>query len=311
MSKKVILLENAKPFLKWAGGKGQLLSAIEATLSKDIWNWDSFTYIEPFVGSGAVLFFLLKSFPNLKEAVINDTNPDLTKAFSIIKNEPNKLITTLSKLQTEYYKQVNEDLKREYFLLKREKFNTRNLDDIENTALLIFLNRTCFNGLYRVNSKNLFNVPFGKYTNPKICDSTTILSDSLALQKVKIMNKDFEKCLKYANTNTLFYIDPPYKPISATSHFTAYSSDKFNDIDQKRLKNFCDSINERGSHFVLSNSDLKNHDDSNNFFDDLYSDYRIERVEASRNINSVATKRGKIYELLISNSLNEPALQTT
>jgi DNA adenine methylase len=301
-------LETSKPFLKWAGGKSQLISDIESNLPSEIHAGKSFTYIEPFVGSGAVLFYLLRTFPNLKKAVINDINPDLTKAYNIIKDTPEILIKKLTILQKEYWKLSTESDRKQMFYEKRTHFNTRDLDDIENTALLIFLNRTCFNGLYRVNSKGEFNVPHGKYHNPKICDEQTILSDSLALQKVKILNGDFEKTTKYATENSFFYLDPPYKPISTTSHFTAYSLDKFDDSDQQRLKNFCDKINNEGHYYMLSNSDLKNHDESNHFFDDLYSEYNITRVRAKRNINANSSGRGEISELLITNFTKETDL---
>lgn len=301
------MINKAKPFLKWAGGKGQLLSSIESSLPEEIHEWKSFTYIEPFVGSGAVLFWMIKNFPNLRKAVINDVNSDLTNAYTEIKENPKELIKKLQVLQNKYYKLSDEESRKDFFLSKRETFNTRNLNDLDNTAILIFLNRTCFNGLYRVNSKGKFNVPFGKYITPKICDEQTISADSEALQKVTILKGDFEKTISYADGNTLFYLDPPYKPISETSHFTSYSIDKFDDKDQERLKQFCDLIHKKEFYFILSNSDLRNRDKSNNYFDNLYSNYNIERVKAYRNINAIGTKRGKIYELLITN--NDPQLQ--
>ena len=293
--------ENAKPFLKWAGGKTQLIPSIGQSLPNKLKEMKDLTYIEPFIGSGAIFFWFLRTFPNVKKAIINDINPDLAKAFETIRNNPHELISCLTATQKKYYSFKTVEEKKEYFLEQRKIFNSRKLDPIKNTCLLIFLNRTCFNGLYRVNSKNEFNVPFGKNLNPRICDQETILADSKLLQKVIILNGDFEETLKYATKNTFFYLDPPYKPISATSSFTSYAKDNFNDKEQIRLKDFCAKLNNKGYYWLLSNSDVKNIDITNNFFDDLYSDYIIERVKAKRFINSVASKRGHIFELLISN----------
>ena len=237
----------------------------------------------------------------MERAVIADLNPDLTKAYQTIKNQPEKLINQLSEIKDTYFKLKDEDARKEFFLEKRIDFNKRTSKALRNTALLIFLNQTCFNGLYRVNSKGGFNVPFGRYTNPRICNSKTILSVSQALQKVEILNVDFEKTLKYADKQSFFYFDPPYKPISKTASFNAYAADNFDDNEQKRLKNFCDKVDKKGHFFILSNSDVKNHDTSNNFFDELYADYKIRRVKAKRAINSKGDKRGEIYELLIQN----------
>ena len=293
----------AKPFLKWAGGKGQLLAAIEASLPKGLDQKKHLTYIEPFIGSGAVLFWFLKRFQNVKQAIINDINPDLYKAYNVIKNDPHSLIQALSALQEAYYKLKEETDRRSFFLERREAFNTRKENDLKNTALLIFLNRTCFNGLYRVNSKGRFNVPFGKYHQPKICDAATILADSQLLQKVTILTGDYEETLPYAGGNTFFYFDPPYKPISKTSSFNAYAAEAFDDGQQERLKDFCTKIDTLGFQWLLSNSDMKNEEEGNHYFERLYQHNRfhIKRVKAKRNINSVSSKRGEINELLIAN----------
>lgn len=293
-----------KPFIKWVGGKGQLIKTIENNFPTKFSQIKDLTYIEPFVGGGAVLFWILSKFPNITKAVINDINPDLTTAYKTIKNNPNDLIIYLQAIQEEYIP-LSEEKRKEYFLEKRCKFNTKSLDEIENTALFIFLNRTCFNGLYRVNSKGLFNVPFGKYTNPKICDKETILSDSKLLQKVKIINVDFEKTLDYIDENTFFYLDPPYRPLNLTSSFNSYSKEPFNDKEQIRLKKFCDKITQKECFLMLSNSDCKGANPLDDFFDDLYSKYIIERVWASRSVNSNSEKRGKLTELLISNFKND------
>ncbi|MEF9986850.1 MAG: DNA adenine methylase [Bacilli bacterium] len=290
----------AKPFIKWVGGKSQLLTAIKNTLPSDFADRKKLTYIEPFVGGGAVLFWILQEFSNISKAVINDINSDLTLAYSTIKNMPNELIYSLRTIQEEYLP-LNEVDRKEYFLSKRARFNTKNLDAIENTSLFIFLNRTCFNGLYRVNSKGLFNVPFGRYANPKICDVETILADSKLLQKVEILTGDFSNTLNSATSNTFFYFDPPYKPLNETSSFNSYTKEAFNDNEQIRLGNFCKAISEKGYSFILSNSDVKGINFEDNFFDDLYSNFDINRVLASRIVNANASKRGKLTELMINN----------
>ena len=160
----------------------------------------------------------------------------------------------------------------------RERYNEKNLDPIENTTKFFFLNRTCFNGLYRVNKKGLFNVPFGKYLNPTICDPDTIRKDSDLLQRVEILNDDFEATFEHARGNTLFYFDPPYRPLSDTSSFNDYAKESFNDDAQIRLKKFCDRIDEAGFHFMLSNSDCKGKNENDNFFDVLYRSYDRARI---------------------------------
>lgn len=294
----------AKPFIKWVGGKTQLIDSIEKTLPKDFGSQGNLTYIEPFVGGGAILFWMLQKYPNIKKAVINDINPDLTTAYKIIKTNPKGLIMELRSIQEEYLP-LSEEKRKEYFLEKRDRYNTKSLNPVENSALFIYLNRTCFNGLYRVNSKGGFNVPFGKYANPKICDEQTILADSELLQKVEILTGDFEETLKLAGEESFFYFDPPYKPLSETSSFNSYSKEDFNDKEQIRLGNFCKRINLMGHAFILSNSDLKGKNPHDNFFDDLYNQFEIKRVFATRMVNANAEKRGKLTELLITNQQSE------
>lgn len=294
----------SKPFLKWAGGKTQLINDIEKALPTNI-TQTNFTYIEPFVGSGAVLFWMLNNFPNLKKAVINDINEDLINTYKTIASNPKELILILEILQNEYHSlEGNEENKKLYYYQKRELYNTRKSEQIGQAALFIFLNRTCFNGLYRVNSKNLYNVPMGGYKKPTICDKENILAVSNALQKVEILCGDFEQTLGYTDKNSLFYFDPPYKPLSETSSFNSYSKDEFNDSEQVRLKDFCNKLDILNHSWILSNSDVKGKNESDNFFDDLYSDFNIQRVEAKRSINANPEKRGKLTELLITNQVN-------
>ena len=296
----------AKPFLKWAGGKTQLINDIEKSLPTNLTK-SKFTYVEPFVGSGAVLFWMLKTFPNIEKAVINDINADLINTYKTIASRPKELISILEILQNEFHSlEGNEDDKKVYYYKKRELYNTRKEEQSGQAALFIFINRTCFNGLYRVNKNNLYNVPMGGYKKPTICDKNNIMAVSKALQKVEILCGDYEQTLDYANQKSLFYFDPPYKPLSQTSSFTSYSKDEFDDKDQVRLKNFCDKLNILDHHWLLSNSDVKGKDINDNFFDDLYSEFNIIRVDARRNINANPEKRGSLKELLITNNANSP-----
>lgn len=299
----------AKPFLKWAGGKTQLINDIEKALPKDIYR-EKFTYIEPFVGSGAVLFWMLNNFPNLQKAVINDINEDLINTYKTIASRPKELISILQILQNEFHRLEGQDeLKKEYYYSKRELYNRRKEEQSGQAALFIFLNRTCFNGLYRVNKNNGYNVPMGSYKKPTICDAKNILAVSNALQKVEILCGDYEQTLNEATTNSFFYFDPPYKPLSNTSSFNSYAKDEFNDEEQIRLRNFCSKLEKQGHKWMLSNSDVKGKDTNDNFFDEIYSEFSISRVKARRSINANPEKRGELNELLITNYAYEQALQ--
>lgn len=296
-----MIKKTAKPFLKWAGGKTQLLNDIEKVLPTSILE-SNFTYIEPFVGSGALLFWMLDNFSNLKKAVINDINADLINTYRVIVSNPNELISILTVLQSEFHNlEGNEDNKKVYYYHKRDLYNNRNQNNITQAALFIFLNRTCFNGLYRVNRKNEYNVPMGRYKRPTICDTENILAVNKALKKVEILSGDYEETILHASEPTLFYFDPPYKPLNETSSFNSYSKDIFDDNEQTRLRNFCTKLDELNYHWILSNSDVSKEKQGNNFFDDLYAKFDIRRVEARRNINSNAEKRGLLSELLITN----------
>lgn len=291
----------AKPFIKWVGGKSQLINQLEALLPADFDQKKNVTYIEPFVGGGAMLFYMLQQHPGIKKAIINDINPDLITCYRTVRDHATELIKSLKLLQTEYLSIKDEEERRVFFLAIRKQFNTKSLTPIENTALFFFLNRTCFNGLYRVNKSGEFNVPFGKYTNPTICDENTIYADSKLLQRVEIISGDFEQTLKSANENTFFYFDPPYRPLSSTSSFNDYTKEVFNDDAQIRLKEFCDQVHAAGHHFMLSNSDCSGQNAEDLFLDNLYNAYIIERVWASRSVNAIASKRGKLTEMLVRN----------
>ena len=294
--------KKAKPFLKWAGGKGQLLSEIEKYYpfaDKKITK-----YAEPFVGGGAVLFDILSKY-KLEEVYISDINAELINTYNIIRDDFDALIPMLTVMQSEF---VPTDIEHRkiYYMAKRERFNYLkvNGDDsinIEKAALMIFLNKTCFNGLFRVNKKGLFNVPMGSYKNPLICDEENLKVVSEKLQNVKIVCGDYRKSADFIDDGTFVYFDPPYRPITNTASFTAYTENLFNDEEQIELAKFVDDMHGKGAKIVISNSDPKNSDTEDNFFDNIYSKHKIKRVEATRMINCNSEARGKIKELLISN----------
>ena len=291
----------AKPFLKWAGGKGQLLNQLSEHLPARI-HREPFTYIEPFVGGGAMLFFMLQHFGNVKRAIINDVNEDLILAYQTIKNDVEALICRLEAVEKDYLK-IDPNQRSNLFYEIRERYNQHIGDNIERVSQLLFLNKTCFNGLYRVNKKGLFNVPFGKYANPTICNAEVLRADSQLLQsaKVEICQGDYTQTLEHVDGLTFFYLDPPYRPLDATSNFTAYAKDDFNDDDQRALADFCHQLSDRGCLWMESNADCSAKNPEDTFFEDLYRNYRIERVYASRFINANPSKRGKLTELLIKN----------
>ena len=292
---------NAKPFVKWAGGKGQLLSEIRKVYPNEMGKLIT-KYAEPFVGGGAVLFDVLNRFV-LHEVFICDKNKDLIRTYKTIRDHADELIDVLSEFENEYQPACTEKRKMLYYE-KRQRFNaikSVNAETTELAALFIFLNRTCFNGLYRVNAKGGFNVPQGGYANPCICDAANLRRVSEKLQKVSITCGDYKTSSSFMDCKTFAYFDPPYRPLTATASFTAYDQDGFNDDEQTELARFIDEISEKGVYVVASNSDPKNIDEHDTFFDEIYSRHLVLRVEASRAINSNGAKRGKVSELLITN----------
>lgn len=295
----------AKPFIKWAGGKGQLLSQLASAMSKDL-NEEPFTYIEPFVGGGAMLFFMLQRFTKIRKVIINDINKNLTETYKSIKNNPEGLIYRLKHIEQQYLSIKDNENQRQFYLKMRRRFNEEQLSNIDKSALLIFLNHTCFNGLYRENSKGEFNVPFGRYANPTICDENVIYADSELLNNfdVQILNGDYKATAKAIDDFGLnfFYFDPPYRPLSATSSFNTYVKEPFNDDSQRELSNFCRMISQKDNVlWMLSNSDCSAKNPKDTFFEDLYNGFNIKRVFASRMVNANGSKRGKLTELLICN----------
>jgi len=292
----------AKPFVKWAGGKGQLLTAIrkkypfglEGRISK---------YAEPFVGGGAVLFDVVNHHA-IDEVYISDINQELVHAYLTIRDCAGILIKLLSEYEREYLSAGAEERKKIYYN-NRNKFNLlkKSGDKTpELAALFIFLNRTCFNGLYRVNAKGEFNVPQGSYKIPCICDKGNLLAVSEKLRNVEIICGDYTLSSAFIDSSTFAYFDPPYRPLSATANFTAYAQDGFDDFAQSELAVFIDRMSERGAYVVASNSDPKNTEEHDDFFDKLYARHEIIRIEATRAINSNGAKRGKVKELLIANN---------
>lgn len=292
-----------KPFIKWAGGKGQLLPDIRKKYPKELGKTIT-KYCEPFVGGGAVLFDILSNY-KLDEILINDVNQELTNTYIQIKFNLESLVILLQQMQNEYW-EMDIDNRKEFYYKKRDRFNLLKVNGVENinlekAALFIFLNKTCFNGLFRVNKKGLFNVPIGSYKKPLICDANNLISINLLLKKVNIRCGDYKECIDFIDENTFVYIDPPYRPLTKTSSFNSYSETDFTDNEQVELGNFVDTITSVNAKVVLSNSDPKNVDEYDTFFDDLYNMYNIKRVTATRMINSNSKNRGKISELLISN----------
>ena len=289
----------AKPFIKWAGGKTQLLTQFENILPHNLEEAEHFTYIEPFVGGGAMLFHMLQKYTNIGRVIINDIN--LITAYRVIRDTPERLITDLKMLQREFRQNSNEEARKEYFLRIRKSYNEDTHNDVTNTAMFIFLNRTCFNGLYRVNSKGYFNVPFGKYTNPTICDEELLLEDSKILQNVEILCGDYTLIERYVDNNTFIYFDPPYRPLSTTSSFTSYSKENFDDTEQTRLAHFFARLSRYGCKMMLSNSDCCAQNPNDTFFENLYGNFIIDKVHASRFVNAIPSKRGKLTEILVRN----------
>ncbi len=278
-----IVNEKPKPFVKWVGGKRQLLRQFRdmGLYPPDDFDPVTNTYFEPFVGGGAVFFDLLP-----QKAELSDLNTELVTTYNVIKNDVDALINSLKKHKYE----------KEYYLELRAK-DPKELSDINVASRFIFLNRTCFNGMYRVNSKGEFNVPFGKYTNPIICDGDNLFKVSKSLKKVTIKNQDYKKVLDKAKKGDFVYFDPPYYPVSKTASFTSYTADAFLEKEQTELRDTFVELHKRGCFVMLSNSDTS-------VINELYSnikDIKVSKVAASRAINSNASKRGKISEVLVTN----------
>lgn len=298
-------MEKVRPFVKWAGGKNKLIPQMEQYYPKELKENKIDVYIEPFVGGGAILIDILKKY-NIKKAYAFDINKNLINCYNIIKDKVESLVLELKKLEEEYLK-LDDENRKEYYYDIRKKYNSINIENeneaLEKTTYFIFLNKTCFNGLYRENRRGQFNVPIGKYKNPTICDEENLIELSKLIKNVTFINGDYRESYKYIEENTFIYFDPPYRPINKTSSFTSYSKEDFNDENQKKLGEYFRKINDNNSNvkLMLSNSNPKNNNEKDDFFEQIYNGFKINEIKANRMINSNKEKRGKISELLIIN----------
>ena len=299
---------SAKPFLKWAGGKGQLLPKFQELYPIQLKEGKIKTFYEPFLGSGAVFFDVVQKY-HIENAFLYDINPELIITYKSIQNNASKLIEVLHNLEKNYLK-LDKEQRKAFFYEQRAEYNatrfhlnihTQSDKWLIRAATLIFLNRTCFNGLYRVNSKGEFNSPAGEYKNPTICDEQYLIAVNKLLQKAEIIHSDFDKIDVDIKSDAFVYFDPPYRAISKTSAFKAYSKNGFEDEDQVRLAQTFKQLDKKNILLMLSNSDPKNHDTNDHFFDELYKGYNIRRVPAKRMINSNPSKRGTINEIVVTN----------
>ncbi len=265
-------------------------------------------YAEPFIGGGAVFFLIANDF-DVREFFISDMNEDLVLAYRTVQQQVENLIERLEEIKRQYL-QLDRVRRQEYFYEARRSFNQRRAsslcsasaqDEALHVARLIFLNRTCFNGLYRVNSRGDFNVPFGNYRNPRICDEENLRSVSRSLRNAEIHFGDFTACKRFVDEKTFVYLDPPYRPISKTASFNSFYKFPFDDDEQRRLALFYQELGCAGAKLMLSNSDPRNENPQDSFFEELYAGFSIHKVLASRRINSNGAKRGPITELLITN----------
>jgi len=279
-----------QPFLKWAGGKTQLLPQFNEFFPLEINN-----YFEPFVGGGAVFFYLKHRFPKMK-AFLRDINPDLINAYRAVRDQPEKLMKRLDEHAAKF-----QALGESYFYLVRSKHDLPAKRIVDRAARMIFLNKTCFNGLYRVNSRGEFNVPVGSYNNPSLYDRENILAASNALKGVRLKVQNFHHTFDETKRDDFIYVDPPYYPVSSTANFTSYSKDDFGEGEQQELHAVSADAARRSVRVMLSNSDAS-------FIRKLYADFAIHVVLARRAINRDGSKRGLVNELVITNKLEEQLL---
>jgi DNA adenine methylase len=303
----------AKPFVKWAGGKRQLLSALKPLFPKALLAGQLTEYAEPFLGGGAMFFFLAELGLGLKKAYLNDANPELSMTYRVVQHKVEDLILELTRIENKYLA-MREEARLAYYLDQRVVFNrdraafpyqNLNSDAIMRSAQFLFFNRTGFNGLWRVNSSGSFNVPFGKYANPRICDLDGLRSAALALRdlKAEITTGDFGFVKEAASKKTFVYYDPPYRPLTSSAAFTQYTAGGFDDGEQKRLAQLYAELSKAGICQMLSNSDPHNTDPTDDFFSPLYLNQgtTLHRIKARRSINSKSTGRGEIDEIVIVN----------
>lgn len=296
-------MENIKPFVKWAGGKGSLISQLKNFYPFELKDGKINKYVEPFVGGGAVLINILQKY-DVKEAYAFDINIDLINCYNVIKNNVEELIEELLIKEKEFMK-LEADERQKYFYEVRKEYNSYIIQEnelsVKRAAEFIFLNRTCFNGLYRVNKNGEFNVPCGKYKNPTICDDKNLRNLSFLIRNVNFQYGDYKKSESIVDDNTFVYFDPPYRPLSNTSGFTSYTKENFNDENQKELGAYFKKLDTKNAKLMLSNSNPKNTNINDNFFEDIYKGFNINEISAKRMINANSKGRGEISELLITN----------
>ena len=295
----------ARPFVKWAGGKTQLLPQLHAALP-DVIRHTDFNYYEPFLGGGAMLFFMLQTFPNINKVTVSDINPKLIHCFKVVKNNTQLLIDALREIENSYLSNNSQEKRAEYYMEQRRVFNSKEVGDIEQAALFIFLNKTCFNGLYRENSKGEFNVPHGRYKKPQIRDVALLVAVSRILNErdVNIVEANFIQLTDYLSKDNLnfIYFDPPFRPLNKTSHFNTYVSEPFDDEQQIALASLCRMLSQSNNNYwMLSNADCSAVNPEDRFFENLYDGFNIQRVLAKRHINAIGDKRGELTELLMTN----------
>lgn len=295
--------EKVRPFVKWAGGKGNLILQLSNFYPNELRNGIIERYIEPFVGGGAVLIDILQNY-DVRQAYAFDINIDLINSYNVIKNNVEELIINLKRMETEYL-QLEQEERKNYFYNKRNEYNNyilqENEQNVQRAAQFIYLNRTCFNGLYRVNKEGKFNVPVGSYKRPTICDEENLRKLSELIHNVQFQYGDYKKSVEYVTENTFVYFDPPYRPLNVTSKFTSYAKEDFSDDNQRELAIFYRELNERNAKLMLSNSNPKNVDEEDHFFDNIYQGFNIDEIYASRMINANSEGRGKISEILVTN----------
>lgn len=297
------MLEKIRPFVKWAGGKGSLIPQLNNFYPYELKNGIIERYIEPFVGGGAVLIDILQKY-DIQEVYAFDINIDLINSYNVIKNNVEELIANLKQMETEYLG-LGQEERKTYFYNIRNEYNDYELEkdeqNVQRAAQFIYLNRTCFNGLYRVNKNGKFNVPVGSYKNPTICDEQNLRQLSQLIQNVQFQYGDYSRSMEYVTENTFIYFDPPYRPLNVTSGFTSYTKEDFNDENQKELATFYRELNDQNAKLMLSNSNPKNVNVEDNFFEHIYQGFNINEIQASRMINANSNGRGKISEILVTN----------
>lgn len=299
----------AKPFLKWAGGKGQLLAQFAPYYPPELATGGIRRYVEPFLGGGAVFLEIAQRY-EIPCAYLSDANPEVVLVYRVVQAQVEQLIERLEE-HARRYLAADEPGRAAYYYDVRRRYNTQprassasqvNSADIKRAAAMLFLNKTCYNGLFRVNARGEFNVPHGRYRQPSICDGANLRRVAALLQRAEVRVAPFTACAAWVDDATFVYFDPPYRPLTPTSSFTAYSAFKFDDDDQAALAAFFAHLHDTsGAKLMASNSDPSSIDPADDFFTRLYGRFTIRRVWANRMINTQAGKRGKIPELLITN----------